>query len=140
MMAQLMQMLGKMVVVIALMVAPFSMTYASMVTQAPETQHLHGTVQAGDTTLGHMALGHMTSDYKQIQPDDQSLARSGQVEPLESSHHHGNDNCCASFCSGALTVELDAVKPKPASQLKLASGVKSLEPGEWIPPFRPPSI
>ena len=57
-------------------------------------------------------------------------------------HHenHEGPNCCSSICGGALTIVPVAVETFKRTTCKLFVRQQSLEPGESVPPFRPPSI
>jgi len=122
-----MQIIWKLLIAIALIVIPFSMSHASMGHQPHEMQ-LSQTM----THDNHMTMGH--DDHNRSSKDRNSYSHQ------DNHSDHDSADCCSSVCGGALTIELDHSSCQPISGAKLAFKMNSLEPGEWVLPFRPPSI
>ena len=120
-----MQTIGKLLIAIALIVVPFSMSHASMGIQSQDVHQSHVTHD------DHISMGH--GDLQETNNDHES-------QPYNS-HHEGHDtaNCCSSICGGALAIEFENSNYQPVAGLKPTHFVDALEPGEWVPPFRPPS-
>lgn len=116
-----MRIIGKLFLAIALIVVPFSMPHASMVDVIvkAETEHV------------------MHDHQHMIRDADHRMDQHSSVLPP----HEGHDdaNCCSSICGGALTVDTHQTKCSGFSKLNHVFGSKPLEPGELVPPFRPPS-
>ena len=120
-MTGLMQILGRTLIAIALIVIPLSMSHAS-------------------------TGSHVSS----MQQTDHSTMEDGHQHQVDMNHHqhsdrtshkaHDDAGCCSSICSVAMTIGSEYSLCTPVTRLRLAYGVKSLESGEWVPPFRPPSI
>jgi len=112
----------KLMVILSLVVFPFSMSHAS--------------VPAGEAELVSHESGKVlhTSHSKALAP---SMAEHGSDK-----HNLGHDDqsCCPSFCGAALVI----VHPKEA-RFKLAQdfiscSAKSVDLVKWHPPYRPPNL
>ena len=120
------QIFGKLLIAIALIVVPFSMSHASMGIQSPDVHQSHMMKHDSHVTMDH-------GDLHQVKKDTDS-------QPSKTNHEgHDTANCCSSICGGALAIEFNHSACLPIARLKLAYVEASPEPGEWVPPFRPPS-
>lgn len=116
------QILGNLLIAIALIVVPFSMSHASKTDVA--NQNVHNIFVDENAGLHHNVDQQRTNN---------------------SSEHFGHDehdaaDCCSSICGGALAADFTNSPLKPRADVKVAFGVSSLKPGELALPFRPPSI
>lgn len=115
------QTIGRLLIVIALMAVPFSMSHAASVVDAePTTQEAY-------SEMVHMA---------------ENPIHTKDMESLDHNNHqnHGDSDCCSSICGGALTVEFYNTPFVLKRTKKQIFSVLALAPGECVTPHRPPSI
>lgn len=116
------KMIGKVLIAIALIVVPFSMSQTSMSAAIFQSESVN---LMSDHQHEHRYADHQMEEHS----------------TGHSSHEgHDNANCCPSICSGAIFIHLDLTLCLAFSKQNMAFGSKFLEQGEWVPPFRPPSI
>ena len=125
-MSSISQLLGRLLIVCALIVVPFSMAHGSMGVGAVGHIEDHAIVHDSHADMKH---GH--HNHSEVETSSHS----------SHSQHEGHDsaNCCPSICSGAISVFTDLTHCMPHSKQNFAFGSKFLEQGEWVSPFRPPS-
>ncbi len=120
--------LGRLVIMLSLIIVPFSMSHATMGSGNSVVHKSHAM-----TTHSKMAnIDH--SDHQAMQLNEKN-SMDGKAH-----NHHDNNNCCSSICGGALTYEFDQTFCQTTLILKSVRNKQSIAPGEWVTPHRPPSI
>lgn len=114
------QLLGNLIIAIALIVVPFSMSHASM--KDGTNQNDHKIIENE-----HPGKHHISNDNHTNKSADYHEA-------------HDDTDCCSSICGGAFIINAHQVKCTAFSKpIKIANS-SSLDQGEYVLPFRPPSI
>lgn len=111
----------RLLIAVAVTVVPLSMSHAS---SSPEMMSM----------IDHSGPGHV-KDH--LYNTDKETSHIGVDHNY---HDHGQQDCCSGICGGALTVELDANTHLPMAMRKATLPDQAIEPGEWVRPFKPPSI
>lgn len=111
----------RLIIAVAIAVAPLTMSHASVGSESEFIQKHTSFVEKKDHDH-NIVLAALGSDVKSIH------------------HNHDRQDCCSGICGGALTVELGGQHFCPSISRRVLFVDQALEPGEWVLPFRPPSI
>lgn len=125
-MNNLLKVMGAWMVAIALIAVPFSLSHAAMKKTSPKSS--------------------MSEHYQLMLHNDRSdislhSHHSQPVTPDSQSTHlnHEGPGCCSGICGGALVVNISHADALFVSSGAVSFGHDAVEPGLWVPPFRPPN-
>lgn len=121
--------IGLMLIAAAFVLLPFG---SSSVALASATDHASAHAAPTEVVMVH-SVDHHADVHK-------TVSRTAKSGLDQDSPDHERDTCCEGFCVGSAALSsVPAPLVHPGLARKPVSRHASLEPGEWVPPFRPPS-
>ena len=116
--------IGLIVLALAVILVPFSASHST-----PGTVHDAAVLEHLESSTG-FDLSHMNHGLESCE----------HCTNNDSSHNdHSGSNCCSSICGGALIAQSGSLDCMAIFKKTDPARVAALEPGKWVPPFRPPS-